>query len=59
MSRTVLIALLLAVAGLSTAPIVSGGPAVSEEQRATRPKFLGSDKDLPPIKNGQEMRPRW
>ncbi|MGZ2505194.1 entry exclusion protein TrbK [Rhizobium leguminosarum] len=66
MSRPVLIALLVAVAAASsaaTALIVNsrntGIPALSEEQRAVREKFFGSDKELPPIKEGQEMRPRW
>lgn len=34
-------------------------PQMSEEQRATREKFFGTAKDLPPIEKGQEMRPRW
>ncbi|WP_206118400.1 entry exclusion protein TrbK [Rhizobium laguerreae] len=37
----------------------TGTPAFTEEQRAVREKFFGSDKELPPIKEGQEMRPRW
>ena len=32
---------------------------MSDEQRATREKFFGTAKELPPIENGQEMRPRW
>ncbi|MBY5579115.1 entry exclusion protein TrbK [Rhizobium leguminosarum] len=66
MSRSVLIALLLAVAAASSAATVlilnsrnTGIAALTEEQRAVREKFFGSDKDLPPIKEGQEMRPRW
>ncbi|MBN9987167.1 entry exclusion protein TrbK [Rhizobium laguerreae] len=66
MSRPVLIALLLAVAAASSAMTVlivnsrnTGTPAFTEEQRAVREKFFGSDKELPPIKEGQEMRPRW
>ncbi|NKK46216.1 entry exclusion protein TrbK [Rhizobium leguminosarum] len=66
MSRPVLIALLVAVAATSSAATVlivnsrnTGIPALSEEQRAVREKFFGSDKELPPIKEGQEMRPRW
>jgi Ti type entry exclusion protein TrbK len=65
-SRSVPIALLSAVAAASSAatvPIVisrnTGMPALSEEQRAVREKFFGSDKEQPPIKEGQEMRPRW
>ncbi|WP_458385535.1 entry exclusion protein TrbK [Rhizobium pisi] len=66
MSRPVLIALLLAVAAATSAATVliinyrnTGIPALTEEQRAVREKFFGSDKELPPIKEGQEMRPRW
>lgn len=66
MSRAVLIALLLGVAAASSALTVlivysrnMGIPALTEEQRAIREKFFGSDKELPPIKEGQEMRPRW
>lgn len=65
-SRPVLIALLVAVAAVSSAATVlilnsrnTGIPALTEEQRAVREKFFGSDKELPPIKEGQEMRPRW
>lgn len=65
-SRPVLIALLLAIAGASSAATVlivnsrnTGIAALTEEQRAVREKFFGSDKELPPIKEGQEMRPRW
>ncbi|WP_183907029.1 MULTISPECIES: entry exclusion protein TrbK [Rhizobium] len=66
MSRSVLIALLLAIAAASSAATVlivnsrnTGVPALTEEQRAVRENFFGSDKELPPIKEGQEMRPRW
>lgn len=31
----------------------------SGEQKALREKFFGASKELPPIKDGQEMRPRW
>lgn len=65
-SRPVLIALVLAVAAASSAATVlivnsrnTRIPALTEEQRAVREKFFGSDKELPPIKEGQEMRPRW
>nr|WP_234897082.1 entry exclusion protein TrbK [Sinorhizobium meliloti] len=37
----------------------TGTPALNEEQRAAREKFFGSGNELPPIKDGQEMRPRW
>ena len=66
MSRSVLIVLLLAVAAVSAAATVlvvnssdGGKPSLTEELRAAREKFFGSGKDLPPIKDGQEMRPRW
>ncbi|MBY5717082.1 entry exclusion protein TrbK [Rhizobium leguminosarum] len=66
MSRQVLIALLLAVAAASSAATVlivnyrnTGILALTEEQRAVREKFFGSKKELPPITEGQEMRPRW
>lgn len=66
MNRAVVIALLVLVAGLSSATTVlvinireNGKPTLTEEQRAVREKFFGSDKELPPIKDGQEMRPRW
>ncbi|MEH2703029.1 MULTISPECIES: entry exclusion protein TrbK [Rhizobium] len=66
MSRAVLIALLLAVAAASSAATVlivnsrnTAIPVLTEEQRAVREKFFGSSKELPPIKEGQEMRPRW
>jgi Ti type entry exclusion protein TrbK len=65
-NRAVVIALLVLVAGLSSAATVlviniseNGKPTLTEEQRAVREKFFGSDKELPPIKDGQEMRPRW
>ncbi len=66
MNRAVVIALLVLVAGLSSAATVlvinireNGKPTLTEEQRAVHEKFFGSDKELPPIKDGQEMRPRW
>ncbi|WP_037469902.1 entry exclusion protein TrbK [Sinorhizobium fredii] len=66
MSRAVLIALLLAIAAASSAATVlivnsrnAGEPTLTEEQRTAREKFFGSSKELPPIKEGQEMRPRW
>lgn len=66
MSRSVLIALVLAVGAASAAATVlivnssdGGKPALTEEQRSAREKFFGSDRELPPIKEGQEMRPRW
>ncbi len=33
--------------------------AMTEKQKATREKFFGTSKELPPIKDGQERRPRW
>ncbi|NKM88190.1 entry exclusion protein TrbK [Rhizobium laguerreae] len=66
MNRAVVIALLVLVAAASSLATVlivnsrnTGTPAFTEEQRAVREKFFGSDKELPPIKEGQEMRPRW
>lgn len=66
MNRAVVIASLVLVAGLSSAATVlvinireNGKPTLTEEQRAVRETFFGSDKELPPIKDGQEMRPRW
>ncbi|MQB46064.1 entry exclusion protein TrbK [Rhizobium sp. ICMP 5592] len=66
MSRPVLIALVLAVAAASSAATIlivnfrnTGKPVLSEEQRAVREKFFGSSKELPLIKDGQEMRPKW
>lgn len=66
MNRAVVIASHVLVAGLSSAATVlvinireNGKPTLTEEQRAVREKFFGSDKELPPIKDGQEMRPRW
>ncbi|MEB3046271.1 entry exclusion protein TrbK [Rhizobium mulingense] len=65
MNRATIIALVVLVAVLSSAAIAivkfreNGRPALTDEQRATREKFFGSGKELPPIKEGQEMRPRW
>lgn len=65
MNRATIIALVVLVAVLSSAAIATvkfrenGRPALTDEQRATREKFFGSGKELPPIKEGQEMRPRW
>ena len=66
MSRSVLIVLLLALAAASAAapvlvvnPRDDGKPALTEAQRAAREKSFGSGRELPPIKDGQEMLPRW
>ncbi|MBP1886556.1 entry exclusion protein TrbK [Sinorhizobium mexicanum] len=66
MSRAVVIALLVLVAAVSTASTVlivnsnvPNQPPLTEQQRTARQKFFGSGKELPPIKDGQEMRPRW
>lgn len=64
MNRPTIIVLLVLVAVLSSAATVlivkeNDKPALTEDQRAPRAKFFGSDKELPPIKEGQEMRPRW
>jgi Ti type entry exclusion protein TrbK len=34
-------------------------PEMSKDQRITREKFFGTAKELPPIEEGQETRPRW
>ncbi|WP_348642309.1 entry exclusion protein TrbK [Rhizobium tropici] len=34
-------------------------PALTKEQQAARERFFGPSNELPPIKKGQEMRPRW
>lgn len=67
MTRPVLIALVCVViagtAAITAIVLVRGegsaAPQMSEEQRATREKFFGTGKELPPIEKGQEMRPRW
>ncbi|WP_018240664.1 entry exclusion protein TrbK [Ensifer sp. BR816] len=66
MNRITLITLLLAAVPLSsvaTGLIVNsrdgGKPALTHEQRAARERFFGFGRELPPIKDGQEMRPRW
>ena len=37
----------------------AASPQFSQEQHAIREKFFGTNKPLPPIEKGQEMRPRW
>lgn len=32
---------------------------MSDEQREARERFFGSNKELSPIEQGQEMKPRW
>ena len=67
MTRPVLIAsVCIVVAGIAAIITVvlmrgesSAASQMSEEQRATREKFFGSGKALPPIAKGQEMRPKW
>ncbi|MGI8398312.1 entry exclusion protein TrbK (plasmid) [Agrobacterium deltaense] len=66
MNRAVVIAALVLVAAVSSAATVlivnskeAMKPALTQEQRTVREKFFGSSKELPPIKDGQEMRPRW
>ncbi|SCX21258.1 hypothetical protein DSM25558_2886 [Agrobacterium sp. DSM 25558] len=64
MSRAFPVALLLAVAAsAATVLIVSsrntGTPPPTQAQRAAWEGFFGSERELPPIKEGQEMRPRW
>lgn len=67
MNRTVLIVVALVVAAVSVSATTvfvmrsnaNAIPQRSEEQRLAREKFFGSNKELPPIEKGQEMRPRW
>lgn len=67
MTRSVLIisvcAAIAGIAGITTIFFLraegAAAPRMSEEQRATREKFFGTGKALPPIEKGQEMRPRW
>lgn len=65
MSRRVVVIIALGVSAVSAATTVffvtieRTKPAMTEEQKATRGKFFGTSKELPPIKDGQEMRPRW
>lgn len=65
MSRRVVVIIALGVSAVSAATTVffvtieRTKPAMTEEQKATREKFFGTSKELPPIKDGQEMRPRW
>ncbi|TCM76605.1 entry exclusion protein TrbK [Rhizobium sp. BK068] len=66
MSRAVIISLSVLAAAASSAATVliinfrdTGKSSLTEEQQAAREKFFGSGKELPPIKDGQEMRPRW
>ncbi|WP_028055100.1 entry exclusion protein TrbK [Sinorhizobium medicae] len=66
MSRAVLVALLLAVVVASSAATVliinprdTLKSSLTEQQRSARERFFGTGKELPPIKDGQEMRPRW
>ena len=67
MSRAALIgAVCVVVAGLAVVTTLvlvrsetPAAPVISDEQRATREKFFGTNKPLPPIEKGQEMRPRW
>ncbi|MGV2103201.1 entry exclusion protein TrbK [Rhizobium sp. 21-4511-3d] len=66
MTRPLLIACVcIVVAGAAAITIVvtrgesSVASQMSEEQRATREKFFGTGKTIPPIQKGQEMRPKW
>jgi len=61
----IIVAVLLAIAAGSTITVLAmkaetaGAEGMSDDQRATREKFFGADKELLPIEKGQEMRPRW
>lgn len=66
MNRATLIALLLVILSLAMAAIAlivnsrdSGKLRLTDEQHSARQTFFGSGSELPPIKDGQEMRPRW
>ncbi len=66
MSRPVIIVVvLLAIAAGSTITVLAmksetaESAGMSDEQRVTREKFFGGNKELPPIEKGQEMLPRW
>lgn len=66
MSRSVVIMVAITVIAAASAAttvffVRSEGskPQMSEEQRELREKSFGTSKELPPIKEGQEMRPRW
>ncbi|MCR6502098.1 entry exclusion protein TrbK [Shinella sp. CPCC 101442] len=66
MSRPLVIIVAITVVAAATAAATvlfvktdSARPIMSEEQKAVREKFFGTSKELPPIKEGQEMRPRW
>lgn len=67
MTRPVLTAsvciVIAGIAAITTVVLMRGESSavsqMSEEQRATREKFFGSDKPLLPIEKGQEMRPKW
>ncbi len=66
MSRPVVIIVAITViAAASAATTVffvrseGSNPTMSEDQKAAREKFFGKSRELPPIEEGQEMRPRW
>ncbi|MHA4735386.1 entry exclusion protein TrbK [Ensifer adhaerens] len=65
MNRTLpIVSVIAAVVAASTVTAVflsrfPNRPAVSQEQRETRERFFGSNKEMYPIQKGQEMRPRW
>ena len=67
MTRPALIAsVCIMIAGIAAITIVvlvrgesAATPQLSDEQRATREKFFGSGKPLPPIEKGQGMCPKW
>ncbi|WEJ08468.1 entry exclusion protein TrbK [Sinorhizobium prairiense] len=58
-------ALLLVTLSLSMAAITlnvtsrDSGKLLTDEQRSAQERFFGSGSGLPPIKDAQEMRPRW
>ncbi|MHB0952789.1 MAG: entry exclusion protein TrbK [Allorhizobium sp.] len=66
MNRILVITLALLAAAASVSAVVifvksneTPAPSMTEDQRFPREKFFGSNKKLPAIEKGQEMRPRW
>ncbi|PDT34476.1 MULTISPECIES: entry exclusion protein TrbK [Sinorhizobium] len=66
MNRAILIALLLVILSLAMAAIArivnsrdSSKLGLTDEQRSAGQTIFGSGSGSPPIKDGQELRPRW
>ena len=62
---TTIVGLIIAAVVLSAVTVAvlnsfaSDQCAMSEEHVEAREKFFGNERELPPIKQGQEMKPRW